>query len=167
MSQQRTLSRTQTLPLKVTKSVPAPSARKPKRGAGSSTAQSAETVRSEPSPPLPDLCLRSPALFQNCGRIIERFTGHDKNALSKALLRIADRLSTHMDDRVQLALKMDQDTPRTSVPEACLTAPRVSKQDSHRFCQKTDHFHCIRSFTDSPTIMLGCDKFSHFRLSPG
>ena len=99
-----------------------PSARKPKRGAGSSTAQSAETVRSEPSPPLPDLRLRSPALFQNCGGIIERFTGHDKNALSKALLRIADRLSTHMDDRVQLAFKMDQYKPRTSVPEACLAA---------------------------------------------
>ena len=99
-----------------------PSARKPKRGAGSSTAQSAETVRSEPSPSLPDLRLRSPALFQNCGGIIERFTGHDKNALSKALLRIADRLSTHMDDRVQLAFKMNQYMPRTSMPEVCLAA---------------------------------------------
>ena len=101
-----------------------PSARKPKRGAGSSTAQSAETIRSEPSPPLPDLRSRSPALFQNCGGIIERFTGHDKNALSKALLRIAGRLLMHMDDRVQLAFKMDQYKPRTSVPEACLTQHR-------------------------------------------
>ena len=115
------------LPLKVTKSVPA-------LGSPSGVLalrllkQSAETVRSEPSPPLPDLRLRSPALFQNCGGIIERFTGHDKNALSKALLRIADR---RLDPRRTWMIasnsfskfKMDQYKPRTSVPEACLTAP--------------------------------------------
>ena len=40
--------------------------------------------------------------------------------LSEALIRITDRLSTHMDDRVQLAFKMDQWKPRTSMPEAVL-----------------------------------------------
>ena len=76
-----------------------PSARVPKRGAGSSTARSAEVVRSEPSPSLPDLRSRSPALFQNCGGIIERFAGHDRNALFEALLGIGGHTSTVLDTR--------------------------------------------------------------------
>ena len=90
----------------------------PKRGAGSSTVQSAEKVRSETSLSIPELCSCSPALFQSCADIIERFTGHGNIALSKALLRIADRFSTRMDDLVQLAFKMDQHKLRTSMPEA-------------------------------------------------
>ena len=51
------------------------------RGAVASTNQSAETVRSETSLSFPDVRSRSPALWQNCGGVIERFTGHDNIAL--------------------------------------------------------------------------------------
>ena len=110
-----------------------PSARKPKRGAGSSTAQSAETVRSEPSPPLPDLRLglRSPALFQNCGRInnhralytLQAMTRTRSRRLSFASLIASRRTWMIASNSHFLAFKIDQYKPRTSVPKACLTAP--------------------------------------------